>query len=52
VIELLAVFAVGGRTGMSMQAVADYLGKSLAAIRLAITGLSAGGVVNDVDGRH
>lgn len=50
VIELLAAFAIGGRAGMSIQVVADYLGKSPADIRLAITRLSAGGVVSDVDG--
>ena len=51
-IEVLAAFAIGGGAGMSMQVVADYFGKSLADIRLTVTGLSAGGVIRDVDGQH
>lgn len=52
VIELLSAFAVGGRAGMSMQVVAEYFGHSQADVRLAITRLSAGGVVSDVDRQH
>ncbi len=51
-IDLLAAFAVGGSAGMQMKVISEYLQKSLADIRLAATQLAAGGIIDDIDGRH
>lgn len=49
-VEMLAAFALGGRAGMSMQAVADGFKRPPADIRRDTNSLAAGGVILEVDG--
>jgi hypothetical protein len=49
-IDVVASLAVGGRSGMQLDAVAEFLSKSPAEVRHAAAGLAAGGVIYDVDG--
>ncbi len=49
---ILAALSVSGDAGMTLQAVANALGLSLADVRDALVQLAAGGVVLDLDGQR
>lgn len=51
-IQILALLSIGGRAGLEMRVVADYLRKPLDEVQLAVIGLAAGGVIFDIDGNH
>ncbi len=50
-IPVLAAFSLGGKEGMSLQAVSEALGLSLVEVYRIATGLAAGGVLSEVDGK-
>ena len=49
---ILAVFAVGGDSGMPLDAAADYLQKSPPELHAVVTRLAAGGVLTDIAGER